>query len=383
MRDRCYDRSATMRPAILGALAICIAATLWGLDGVVMTPRLYNLEVPFVVFLLHAVPFLLMQPFLYPTYRTLRRLPAREWLFLLLVSLTGGVLGTFAIVKALFLVHFNQLSVVVLLQKLQPVFAILLAGILLRERLTARFLARASIALTGAYLLTFGLALPDLDTGAQTAAAAIWAAIAAASFGSATVLGKRLLRVLDFRQATFGRYGITALLTLLYLLVADRRIPLWEVTPANWSIILIIGLTTGSGAIFLYYFGLTRVRAVVSTICELCLPLSAIVLDYLINDSTLGPWQWLGAAVLVLAIALVSALPAGNSGHSSGYGRSGEAQPQTPGQPTVTRSSSGWMKRLAAAVAARGETSTHRRRTHSGSSTGRRYSPASARISDH
>ncbi len=70
--------------------------------------------------------------------------------------------------------------------------------------------------------------------------------------------------------------------------------------------ILVIGLTTGSGAIFLYYFGLTRVRASVSAICELCLPLSAILLDYLINGSVLRPWQWLGAATLVVAITMVS-----------------------------------------------------------------------------
>ena len=47
----------------MGALAVCAAAALWGLDGVVLTPRLFSLPVPFVVFLLHAVPFLLMQPF--------------------------------------------------------------------------------------------------------------------------------------------------------------------------------------------------------------------------------------------------------------------------------------------------------------------------------
>jgi drug/metabolite transporter (DMT)-like permease len=299
-----------MRPTILGALAICLSAALWGLDGVVLTPRLYNLSVPFVVFLLHAVPFAFMQPVLWRSYPALAALPGRDWLVLLLVALSGGLLGTFSIVKALFLVNFNQLSVVVLLQKLQPVFAIVLAGLFLRERISGRFLIRAVVALAGAYLLTFGLGLPDFDTGAKTALAATWATVAAASFGSATVFGKRLLRVLDFRQATFGRYGLTTALALLYLLVTEGRLAFSEVTPANWLVILVIGLTTGSGAIFLYYFGLTRVRAVVSTICELCLPLTAILLDYWINDSRLGPWQWVGAALLVLAITLVSLLPA-------------------------------------------------------------------------
>ena len=299
-----------MRSTIYGALAICVSASLWGLDGVALTPRLFNLSVPLVVFLLHAVPFVVMQPFLHKCYRTFWTLRTGDWIILLLVALTGGILGTFAIVKALFLVDFNQLSVVVLLQKLQPVFAIVLAGLLLKERITPRFLSWAGVAIAGAYLLTFGLALPDLDTGAVTTRAAMWAAIAAAAFGSATVFGKRLLSALDFREATFGRYGLTALLALLYLLASGTGVPLAEVTPQNWLLIALIGLTTGSGAIFLYYFGLTRVRAIVATICELCLPLSAILFDYLINGSVLGLWQWIGAAVLIAAITMVSLRPA-------------------------------------------------------------------------
>jgi drug/metabolite transporter (DMT)-like permease len=302
-----------MRSTILGALAICLSASLWGLDGVALTPRLYNLPVPLVVFLLHAVPFALMQPFLFKGYRTFRTLRRGDWVVLLLVALTGGILGTFSIVKALFLVNFNQLSVVVLIQKLQPVFAIVLAGLLLKERITPRFLTWAVVAIAGAYLLTFGLSLPDLETGATTAQAAMWAAIAAAAFGSATVFGKRLLNALDFREATFGRYGLTALLALVYLLASGTGVPLAEVTSQNWLLILLIGLTTGSGAIFLYYFGLTRVRAIVATICELSLPLSAILFDYLINGSVLGPWQWIGAAVLIAAITMVSLRPARGS----------------------------------------------------------------------
>jgi drug/metabolite transporter (DMT)-like permease len=121
------------------------------------------------------------------------------------------------------------------------------------------------------------------------------------------------LQSLDFRQATFARYGLTTQLALVYLLVAGSGLPFDSVTPAHWLLILLIGLTTGSGAIFLYYFGLSRVKASVSAICELCLPLSAIVFDYLVNGSILGPWQWVGAGALILAIFKVSVTPAQTS----------------------------------------------------------------------
>jgi hypothetical protein len=48
-----------------GSVAIAISAVLWGVDGVVLTPRLFNLDVGYVVFILHAFPFLLMNLFLF------------------------------------------------------------------------------------------------------------------------------------------------------------------------------------------------------------------------------------------------------------------------------------------------------------------------------
>jgi drug/metabolite transporter (DMT)-like permease len=290
----------------IGGLLICISAALWGLDGVVLTPRLSNIQVPFVVFLLHAVPFALMQPLLGRSYGALRTMNRTAWWSLFLVALTGGLVGTIAIVNALFLVEFQRLSVVVLLQKLQPVFAISLAAVVLRERPTRDFLLWTVVAIGGAYLLTFGAARPDLSTDSVTAQAAAWALLAAASFGAATVFSKRLLASLSFTEATFARYGMTTVLALAYLLASGIGLPFSEVTPRNWVIILIIALTTGSGAIFLYYLGLSRVRAGVAAICELCLPLSAVILDYLINDSLLDTWQWVGAAVLIAAIMKIT-----------------------------------------------------------------------------
>jgi len=294
--------------ASVGALAICVAATLWGIDGVVLTPRLANLAVVFVVFLLHAVPFGLMQPVFFPAWKRLLAFDGRTWLALFLVALTGGLIGTLAIVKALFLVEFNQLSVVVLLQKLQPVFAILLAAVLLRERLTRRFVVWALAAIAGGYLLTFGFGLPELGGGDRAFQAAIYALVAAACFGSATVFGKLLLGNVDFKTATFARYGLTSALALIAVFVTGSGLPFAAVTNENWVIVLVISLTTGSGAIFLYYWGLTRVKATVATICELCLPMSAVVLDYLVNGTRLGGWQWVGGALLVGSILRISTM---------------------------------------------------------------------------
>jgi len=266
------------------------------------------MAVPFVVFLLHALPFGLMQPVLFGCWKKLRGFDRSTWMVLFLVALTGGLLGTMFIVKALFLVNFKQLSVVVLLQKLQPVFAIFLASLLLKERLTGRFVAWAGAAIAGGYLLTFGFSMPDLEGGDRTLWAAFFALMAAACFGAATVFGKLLLGKVDFKTATFARYGLTSVLALVYVLGTGEGLPFASVTQANWIVVVIISLTTGSGAIFLYYWGLTRVKATVATICELCLPLSAVILDYAVNGTRLGVWQWIGGLVLIGSILRITTM---------------------------------------------------------------------------
>ena len=294
------------KPKIIGAAAFCLAAALWGLDGVVLTPRLYNLQVGFVVFMLHLIPFALMQFFLFREYKNRKNFTPGDWLTLGLASFFGGALGTIAIVKALFLVNFQSLSVVVLLQKTQPIFAILLAAVLLKEKIRRSFMLWAVLAVIGSYFLTFGLQVPNLQTDVNSVQAAIWALIAAASFGSATVLGRKVLLKHSFITATFYRFGITSIIMLVYLLLAGGSNQFTQITPNNWLIFFIIALTTGSGAIFLYYFGLRRIRASVATICELCFPASAIIFDYLINGSILSPVQFAGAAVLIYAIIRIS-----------------------------------------------------------------------------
>jgi len=176
---------------IFGALGICFTGILWGLDGTVLTPRLHNLNTAFVVFMLHAIPFLIMNLFLYKEYRHLREFDLSDIIYLLLISLFGGALGTLAIVKALFLVNFQQLSVVILLQKLQPVFAITLAAIILKEKLSKNFILWSLIAIIASYFLTFGLSAPHLNSDANTTLAALYALLAAFSFGSSTVFGKK------------------------------------------------------------------------------------------------------------------------------------------------------------------------------------------------
>jgi drug/metabolite transporter (DMT)-like permease len=294
------------RPVFAGAMAICFAAILWGLDGIVLTPRLNRLDITLVVFVFHALPFLIMNMFLFREYKIIRQFTPGDVLQFALLALLGGAIGTLAIVKALFLVEFKALTVVVLLQKLQPVFAITLAAILLREKLKPNFLLWAVVAVLAGYFLTFGFHLPDFRTGNNTMLAAAFSLLAAFSFGSSTVLSKKVLQKYPFVTATFYRYGFTTIIMLIIAAFAGTLHGIGSVNQKEWLIFLIIAFTTGSGAIFLYYFGLMRIRAMLATICELCFPVSAILFDYYFNGKVLNPIQWVSASIMILAILKLS-----------------------------------------------------------------------------
>ena len=287
---------------VKGTIAIGLSAILWGFDGVVLTPRLYNLDVGYVVFILHALPFLLMNLFLFRQYKELQYFTKQDYITLLLIALFGGSIGTIAIVKALFLVQFNNLSVVVLLQKLQPIFAIALAALLLKEKIRKNFFLWASLAIVSSYFLTFGWNIPDFESDKNTILASVLAVVAAFSFGSSTVFSKSLLKHHNFVTATFFRYGFTTIIMLAYVILFNKLDQFNLTTPQNWLFFFIIGITTGSGAIFVYYYGLRRVKAMEATISELLFPVSAIFFDYLINDNLLSPVQFIAAGVMIFAL---------------------------------------------------------------------------------
>lgn len=298
-----------MNKEIKGALLVCLAATMWGFDGIALTPRLFNLNVPFVVFVLHLLPFIVMS-FIFgkEEIKNIKKLDSGDLFYFFCVALFGGSLGTLSIVKALFLVNFKHLTVVTLLQKLQPIFAIILARIILKEKIKREYLFWGFLALLGGYLLTFEFHLPEFYSGDNLLAASLYSMLAAFSFGSATVFGKRILKSASFRTALYLRYLLTSCIMLVITSFTSGFGDFFNASPTNWLIFVIIALTTGSGAILLYYFGLRYITAKVATMCELCFPISSVIFDYLINGNILSPVQLFSAGLMIVSIIRISRL---------------------------------------------------------------------------
>lgn len=292
----------------IAPLFVIIGASMWGVDGIVLRPALYGLPVPLVVFIESTIVALILSPYLIRKFSELKTLDSRDWIIFFFVALMGGAIGTMAITKALFYVNFVNLSVVVLLQKLQPVFAITLAAIFLKERQAKKFFFWSALAVVGAYFMTFGIELPDLFTGDKTTMAALFALLAAFSFSSSTVLSKRALKNVSFEMGTYLRFLFSSTIMLVIVLSMGEMKSISEISSTQLIIFLIIAFTTGGAAIFLYYYGLKKITASVAAICELAFPLTAVLLEYFLRGNILGPVQWVGVLMLLFGILKVSGI---------------------------------------------------------------------------
>lgn len=292
---------STDKSVIIGAIAIITAALLWSLDGIFIRPKLYSLDAGLVVLIVDFLAFILLSPFIFLNWRKIKALSSKDWMAIAWVCFFGEALGTLMITKAFFAAIDGQVTfaTVVILQKLQPVFALLLARVVLGEKLSRRFYYWAGAAVIAAYFLAFGKSGIGLQGIDLFNSAAWFAFVAAFAFGSSTVFGKRIVNHLNFQPATALRFGIASVLMLVYVLLTRHSLEFGQITPLQWQMLFAIIFFTGGASMFIYYFGLKRVTASVSSICELAWPLSAVVLDYFLNGNTLNGIQLAAAAVML------------------------------------------------------------------------------------
>ena len=284
---------------------IIIAAILWSLDGL-LRRSLYLIPPITVVFLEHIFRLLILLPFarrFLPEYKKLTR---RDWLIIIAIGVVSGAIATTMYTAALAQVNNISYSVVALLQQTQPVFVVLLAFFLLKEKITPRYLAFAVIALISAYFLTFPQYKPTFVHGSGELIAAILAVGAAFSWGAGTVLSKLILAKISYVALVIVRFAVVIPVTLIMMLFSGQTYPLFAITSTQWFNLLIIAFFSGSVGFVIYYKGLQHTEAKVATFAEFAWPLSAALIGYFFLHEHLSLVQILAGAILLLDILTLS-----------------------------------------------------------------------------
>lgn len=291
-----------------GPLFVIIAALLWSLDGVLRI-SLYAIPPAVIVFYEHVLGALVLLFFIKKWWSDLSRMTKKEWFAIIVVSLFSGALGTIFYTAALGFVNYSQYSVVVFLQQqLQPIWAITTAAILLKEKLHKNFLFWALVALVAAYFVTFKDLTVNLATGKGTIMAGILALSAGLAWGSSTAISKYVLNKVSFLTGTALRFYLAPIFALFFVLLTRQTPMLFTLNSNQWFTLLLITFSTGLVALAIYYYGLKKTPARVTTLCELVWPASAVLIDYFYYHKTLSITQIFGIVLLFLAIYKVTRL---------------------------------------------------------------------------
>ena len=293
--------------SISGPLLIVGASALWALDGITRR-SLFVLPPVTIVFLEHFICSLLLIPAAIPLLRR-AKISARAWQLTAFIALFSGLFGTLWITTALSRVHFIPFSVVYLLLKLQPLFTIAAAYILLKEKITKEYAIWALVALTAAYFVTFPSGLANFATCSVTIIAALYAVGAAFVWGTGTVFSKMLLKETgDSTLSTVLRFWLASAFGLIAVFVMGAQSSFAVITLSQIARLIFIGFSTGMVAMLIYYRGLMSTPAKISALLELTLPLLAVLIDVVLYKTYLASSQYLAAAVLLFAMYRVGKL---------------------------------------------------------------------------
>lgn len=264
-----------------------------------------------IVFYEHLIGFIVLAPFLYLGWDQIKKLTTKDWLLIVLMAGLSSVLGGYLFTEALAR-GFEVFDFVspILLQKLQPIFVIGLSALFLHEKISWKFVMMLPIVLIASYMVDFGADAISLEFGTKQTIYLLSIG-AAFAWGAGTILSKYALTKLKFEQAAALRFLLAIPISLILSISIDQTY-----APADLNIdqvlnFILIALTTGAGAIALYYMGLKRTEAKVATIAELTFP----IVTLLIGLTTLNPYgdpqqlplvKAFGVVILIISILVIS-----------------------------------------------------------------------------
>lgn len=280
-------------------IMVAIGAALWGTDPLFRRGLALSMPTPAIVFAEHLLPVVLVSPYVLRGLRRARRVFAwRDWLALFVIGCGSSALATILFTEAF---TYGSPTTPVLLQQIQPLFAVAAATVLLRERLRPMFGCYLAAALCGAYLIAF----PDPGhVPSPVLTPALLALAAAVLWGLGTVLGRHLTAKVPFVELTalrlvFGLVAVTA--------VAGPRGDLTALVHMDLKAagtLVLLALFPGLFSLLIYYRGLRGTPAAAATLGELAFPATTLLIGYLVFQDGQTLTQWIGIG-LVAATVLV------------------------------------------------------------------------------
>jgi len=290
-----------------GTLWVAIAAILWGTDSVFRHFAVESFSPTVVVFLEFTVGLIFITGWVVVKQERLLAMTPKSWRAAAFLGIFGSTIATLLYTASF---QYTNASVAVLLQKLQPIFVLLMAHAFLGEKARAMFLVWSAVAFVAAMVLSF----PDfrfefLDDPMSRSSKGIFFALAATILWAGTTIGGKFLTqdtkpvVGIFWQYIFAWFALGLILAVngeIQSLCAVFR------EPKAWGSIIAMGIGTEALPMVFYFTGLALIPAMQSTIIELLYPLSAVALNAIFLGETLNSTQLVAGSVLLFAVTVIA-----------------------------------------------------------------------------
>lgn len=292
----------------MGILFIVLACTTWAIDTLIRYPLLGSASPLQIVATEHLILAAIFVPYFFKSFSKIWKTQVSHIFSFVIIGAMGSALGTLAFTAA-----FSKInpSLVILLQKLQPLVAVTLAHFILKEPVHKKFLLWASLCLVGGVLISYqdifpGLMKLDFSSG-LTNETAIWGyaltMIAVVSWGASTVFGKKLendgYQEFDIMG---GRFWIGALTLAPFLLSQGESLP---TDGTVWLKILALVAISGLLGMWFYYHGLKKISARLCALAEMFFPFCAVTVNWIFLGKTLDVTQLIGGGLLLLGSTVI------------------------------------------------------------------------------
>ncbi len=286
----------------MGFLFIIIGTLMWSLDTLIRYPLLGLIQPETLVFIEHFFLTLIFIPVFFYKKLDFKKVRSSSLLSFVVIGVIGSALSTLAFTKAFSLIN---PSLVILLQKLQPLVVIVFSMLLLKEKIKKSFYFFAALAICGGGLVSYPDLAPAFTSAADQKPGVVLGYLltlfAVFGWGISTLFGKKLV-IEGFSELEImaGRFGAGFVFLFFYGLM-NQSLTSVNLNGEVYGKILAIVLISGLCGMYFYYKGLKILSAHMGSVAELFFPLSAVLINWIFLGKTLEPIQIAGASVLVLA----------------------------------------------------------------------------------
>ena len=293
-----------------GFLFVVCACALWALDTLIRYPLMQGgVNAASIVFYEHFILTAIFSIVFFKSLKQIWQAKTSHYFYFFIVGGVGSALATMAFTRAF---AFLNPSLVILLQKFQPIFAILLARAILKEQIKKMFIFWAIVCLSGAFLISYedllklgnsGESIYQMLTKPGAFQGYMLVFFSIIGWASATVFGKKLGKEgYSNEQIMAGRFLMGFLCLLPF---AAQSSDIFTHSLETYGKISLMVLVSGLLAMYLYYQGLRRISARACSLAEMFFPFMAVIVNWLFLDASLTPVQLFGGLLLLLGSLVI------------------------------------------------------------------------------